>query len=275
MTLAEALSAAAGLGLARLDAQLLLLHALGRAPEERAWLLAHDTDPLQDAARLEFIRFCERRASGEPLAYISGHKDFFGLDLKVDPRVLVPRPETETLVEWALEILRDRPRSRVIDLGTGSGAIALALKRERPDAQVMATDSSAGALEVATANARGLNMDIGFRQASWLAGIDQRFDLIVSNPPYIAAQDAHLAALAHEPRDALAAGPDGLDDLRTIIGQAPGRLVAGGWLLLEHGYDQADAVRALLAGAGFHQISNRCDLAGIARCSGGQWLELG
>jgi release factor glutamine methyltransferase len=275
VTGSDALSAAAGLGLARLDAQLLLLLALGRASQERAWLLAHDADSLPDAARLDFLRFCERRASGEPLAYITGRKEFFGLELKVDSRVLVPRPETETLVEWALEILRDRPRPRVIDLGTGSGAIALALKRDRPDAQVMATDSSVGALAVAAANAHALNLDITFRQASWLTGIDQRFDLIVSNPPYIAARDEHLAALAHEPQDALAAGLDGLDGLRTITDQAPDRLAAGGWLLLEHGHDQADPVRAQLAGAGFCEIGSRPDLAGIPRCSGGQWLELG
>jgi len=275
VTLAEALSAAGALGLQRIDGQLLLLHALGRSPGERAWLLAHDTEALADAARRDFMRFCERRAAGEPLAYITGRKEFFGLDLRVDPRVLVPRPDTETLVEWALEVVRDRPAPRIIDLGTGSGAIALAIKRQRPDAQITATDSSASALEVAAANARDLDVDTAFRRASWLAGIDQRFDLIVSNPPYIATRDEHLAALAHEPRGALVAGPDGLDDLRAIIGQAPARLVAGGWLLLEHGYDQADAVRALLAGAGFQDIGSRPDLAGIPRCSGGQWLELG
>ena len=275
MTLADALAAATRMGLARLDAQLLLPHALGRGPQERAWLLAHDTDLLPEAVRLAFMRFCERRLGGEPLAYITGRKAFFGLDLKVDPRVLVPRPETETLVEWALDVLLDRQQPRVVDLGTGSGAIALAVKRERPDAQVLATDSSAGALEVAEANARALNMDITFRPTSWLTGIDHRFDVIVSNPPYIAAADEHLPALAHEPQVALVAGPDGLDDLRAIIGQAPANLVAGGWLLLEHGYDQAEAVRALLAEAGFHGVGSRPDLAGIARCSGGQRLELG
>src|SRR5665647_3992509 len=197
VTLAEALAAAAGLGLDRLDRQLLLLHALGRGPDQRAWLLVHDMDELQDGVRSNFMRFCERRAAGEPLAYITGHREFFGLDLVVDPRVLVPRPETETLVEWALEVIRDRPEPRVIDLGTGSGAIALAIKSQRPDAQVSATDSSAGALEVAVANSHLQSMDIEFRRASWLAGVNLRFDLIVSNPPYVAARDEHLPGLSH------------------------------------------------------------------------------
>lgn len=275
MTAAEVLAAASGLGLARLDAQLLLLHALGRSPQDRAWLLAHDTDPIPETGHLEFMHFCRRRAAGEPLAYITGRKEFFGMDLKVDPRVLVPRPETETLIEWALEVVAGRERPRVIDLGTGSGAIAIAIQRVRPDAQVTATDSSAGALEVATANAHELDVDITWRLAAWLAGIDQSFDLIVSNPPYIAAGNAHLADLTHEPGNALVAGAHGMDDLRAIIGQAPASLDAGGWLLLEHGYDQADAVRALLADAGFHNVSTRLDLAGIPRCSGGRWLELG
>ena len=275
MTLAEALAAAAVLGLDRLDGQLLLLHALGRGSDERAWLLAHDADELAQRSRLNFIGLCARRAAGEPLAYVTGHREFFGLDLRVDPRVLVPRPDTETLVEWALEVIRNRPAPSVIDLGTGSGAIALAIKRHRADARVTATDTSAGALEVAAANALSLGVHIEFRELSWLAGSGTRFDLIVSNPPYIATRDEHLAALAHEPQGALVAGPDGLDDVRAIIGQAPARLAAGGWLLLEHGYDQADAVRALLAGAGFQEIGSRPDLAGIPRCSGGLWLELG
>src|SRR5665647_3670838 len=197
VTLAEALAAAAGLGLDRLDRQLLLLHALGRGPDQRAWLLVHDMDELQDGVRSNFMRFCERRAAGEPLAYITGHREFFGLDLVVDPRVLVHRPETETLVEWALEVIRDRPEPRVIDLGTGSGAIALAIKSQRPDARVTATDASAGALEVAAANARALEEDIDLRQMTWLTGIQGRFDLIVSNPPYIAMQDQHLPGLSH------------------------------------------------------------------------------
>jgi release factor glutamine methyltransferase len=275
VTLAQALARAAALGLERLDAQLLLLHALGRGPHERAWLVAHDDDQLAVAAQSDFMRACGRRAAGEPLAYISGRKEFFGLDLKVDARVLVPRPDTETLVEWALELLRDHPAPTVIDLGTGSGAIALAIQRQRPDARVMATDRSAAALEVARANALAQDMDIDFRQCSWLAGVEERFDLIVSNPPYIADGDEHLPGLAHEPLAALAAGRDGLEDLRVIVAQAPSRLAQGGWLLLEHGYDQADAVSDLLAVAGFRGIGSRRDLAGVVRCSGGQRLELG
>jgi release factor glutamine methyltransferase len=275
MTLAQALAAAAALGLARLDSQLLLLHALGRPQQDRAWLLAHDADMLAPARHEGFLRLCERRAAGEPLAYLVGHKEFFGLDLAVDPRVLVPRPDTETLVEWSLDLLASQPAPRVIDLGTGSGAIALAIKHHRPAAQVEAVDASAGALEVAQGNARALGLDVRLRLGSWLDGTPSRYDLIVSNPPYVAEGDPHLAALAHEPVAALAAGPDGLRDLGAIIGQAPAHLAAGGWLLLEHGWDQAGAVRGLLAAAGFGSVASRTDLAGLERCSGGQWLELG
>jgi release factor glutamine methyltransferase len=273
MNVAQALGAGAVLGLERLDAQVLLLHALGRAQSERGWLLAHDTDLLPDQARDAFMAACERRADGEPLAYIVGHKEFFGLDLQVDARVLVPRPDTETLVEWALELLGDQPR--VIDLGTGSGAIALAIKQHRPGATVEAVDASAAAVEVAQANAARLRLEVEFRQASWLAGTDSRYDLIVSNPPYVAERDPHLAALRREPVQALQSGPDGLKDIRDIISQAPSHLNPGGWLQLEHGWDQAPAVRGLLQAAGFKAVASRRDLAGIERCSGGQWLELG
>jgi len=282
MTIAQALAAAAALGLERLDAQLLMLHVLGRNPGERAWLLAHDGDELTPGEAPSFQQLSARRAAGEPLAYIVGHKEFFGLDLKVDPRVLVPRPDTETLVEWALEVLGCHPgldpgsmAPRVIDLGTGSGAIALAIKTALPNATVEAVDASPGALEVAAANARTLGLDVAFRLSSWLTGTTATYDLIVSNPPYVASQDPHLAALGHEPLSALAAGPDGLDDLRAIVAQAPARLNPGGWLLLEHGWDQAGAVRALLRAAGFADVASRTDLAGIERCSGGQRLELG
>lgn len=274
MTLQQALAEAAALGLERIDAQLLLLHALGRGAGERAWLLAHDTDTIAAAAEASFRALCRRRADGEPLAYLTGEKEFFGLSLHVDARVLVPRPDTETLVEWSLELLRDRSAPRVIDLGTGSGAIALAIRSARPDAQVEAVDRSAAALETAAANAARLQLPVRFRQASWLDGAG-RYDLVVSNPPYIAERDPHLPALRHEPREALASGPDGLDDLRTIVSTAAAHLEPGGWLLLEHGWDQARAVCGLLQAAGFADVASRRDLAGIERCSGGRRLELG
>jgi release factor glutamine methyltransferase len=273
MTLAQALGSASALGLERLDAQLLLLHALGR-PAQRAWLLAHDGDLLPQPAHDAFMRLCERRACGEPLAYIVGHKEFFGLELMVDARVLVPRPDTETLVQWALDALQGRKAPRVIDLGTGSGAIALAIKQHRPDAHVEAVDASTDALELAGANARRLGLEIALHQDSWLAGANGRYDLVVSNPPYVAEGDPHLADLSHEPAGAVLAGPDGLRDLREIVVQAPRWLLPGGWLLLEHGWNQGAAVRGLLVDAGFSHVATRTDLAGNERCGGGQWLEL-
>ena len=274
MKVKGALAQAAAMGLERLDAQLLLLHVLGRPTGDRAWLISHDDDALPPSALHAYLDLCGRRAEGEPAAYLTGQKEFFGLPLAVDPRVLVPRPDTETLVEWSLEVLRDVPGPRVVDLGTGSGAIALAIQSTRPDAHVEAVDRSADALAVADANARRLGLPVGLRQASWLEGA-ARYDLIVSNPPYVAASDPHLAGLRHEPLSALAAGADGLDDLRAIIAAAPAHLRRGGWLLLEHGYDQAEAVRGLLSDSGLAQVASRHDLAGIARCSGGRRLELG
>lgn len=277
-TIRQALQTALGRGLPRLDAQLLLLHALDKAGSERAWLLAHDDDRVPEEAAHAFRNFIDRRASGEPLAYIVGHKEFFGLQLKVDARVLVPRPETETLVEWALEILlkpgfADQPRA--LDLGTGSGAIALALahrlRQAGLNATVAAVDASLGALALARENAGLLGLEVQFIESHWLDKVGARFNLIVSNPPYIASADPHLVALLHEPLQALDAGTDGLDDLRGIIENAPGHLLPGGWLLLEHGYDQADRVRKLLAARGLQKVQSRPDLAGIDRCSGGQW----
>lgn len=270
MTLAQALATAIALGLDRLDAQLLLLHALGQDNRNRAWLLAHDTDPLPPVNEAAFVALARRRAAGEPLAYLTGHKEFHGLDLHVDPRVLIPRPDTETLVDWTLDLLADTPHAKVIDLGTGSGAIALALKHARPDFEVDAIDVSADALEVAQANAQRLQLQVQLQLGSWLQGASGRFHAILSNPPYIATHDTHLAALAHEPQQALTSGSDGLDDLRRIIAQAPAHLLPGGWLLLEHGYDQAEPVRALLRHAGFVEVMSRRDLAGVERCSGGR-----
>ena len=271
-TLAEALHSAGAHGLQRLEAQLLLLHVLGRAPADRAWLLARADDALPEAALPRWQDMLGRHVAGEPLAYLTGLSAFYGLDLQVDRRVLCPRADTETLVDWALELLP--PAARVLDLGTGSGAIALAIKHQRPDVQVHARDFSADALEVARANAQGLHLEVAFSQGAWLEGMAGRFNAIVSNPPYIAQGDPHLPALAHEPLQALVSGPDGLDDIRAIIAQAPAHLHDGAWLLLEHGYNQAPAVRALLGAAGFSQVQSRQDLAGIARCSGGRW-ELG
>lgn len=271
MTLAESLRRAQTLGLDRIDAQLLHLLALGRPLHERAWLLAHDTDTLDEAALEKLAPLLQRRLAGEPLAYITGTKEFFGLALQVDARVLDPRPDTETLVEWALELLPPGTACNVIDLGTGSGAIALALQHQRPHAQVSAVDASLEALAVAQTNAQRLHLPVRLIQSHWLRAVEGRFDLIVSNPPYIPTGDPHLAALTHEPLQALASGDDGLHDIRAIVEQAPAHLKSGGWLLLEHGYDQAEAVRALLTQAGWQNVQSRRDLAGIERCTGGQY----
>ena len=270
-TVAHALAAAQQRGLPRIDAQMLLLHVLGRATHDRAWLIAHDGDALAPGAAARFDALCARRLRGEPVAYLTGTKAFHGLTLHVDARVLDPRDDTETLVDWALDLLpADRP-ARVLDLGTGSGAIALALAAARPRADVWAVDVSADALAVARANGQRLGLAVTWHHGHWLAPVaGQRFDVIVSNPPYIAEGDPHLAALAHEPRVALASGPDGLRDLRAICAAAPAHLMPGGWLLLEHGHDQATAVRALLHAAGLGPVQSRRDLAGIERCSGGQ-----
>ena len=257
-------------GLPRLEAQMLLLHALGQPPQARAWLLAHDDAALPADAATRLHALATRRLAGEPMAYLTGEKHFHGLRLQVDARVLDPRDDTETLVDWALALLpADAPR-RVLDLGTGSGAIALAIAHARPQARVTAVDASADALTVARANAGRLGLAVTLHHGDWLAPVaGEVFDLIVSNPPYIAEGDAHLPALAHEPRAALVSGADGLDDLRRIVATAPAHLAPGGWLLLEHGWDQAAAVRALLTDAGFTQVQSRRDLAGIERCSGG------
>jgi release factor glutamine methyltransferase len=266
-TVAQALALLHAQGLERLDAQLLTLHALEQAPHDRAWLLAHDTDRVPASALARLQSLAQRRLRGEPVAYLTGHKAFYGLHLAVDARVLVPRPDTETLVDWALEILANKSAASVVDLGTGSGAIALALKHARPDLQVHAVDFSADALAVARANAQHFQLAVEFRHDAWLTGAAGSFDAIVSNPPYIAAHDPHLAALQHEPLQALASGSDGLADIRVIISQARPHLKPGGWLLLEHGFDQAQRVCELLQRAGFVQVTTRRDLAGIERCS--------
>ena len=268
-TVGQALHSAIAQGVARLEAQLLLLHVLGRTGQERAWLLAHDDQALAGTEQQRWREALVRRVGGEPLPYITGWAAFYGLDLQVDARVLCPRADTETLVDWALALLP--PDACVIDLGTGSGAIALALKHQRPDVQMHARDLSDFAIAVAQANAQRLGLELAFSQGSWLQGLTETFDAIVSNPPYIADADPHLIALRHEPLQALTSGPDGMDDLRAIITQAPAFLNPGGWLLLEHGHDQAAAVRQLLLTEGFVDVQSRRDLAGIERCSGGRW----
>ncbi|CAM5792575.1 peptide chain release factor N(5)-glutamine methyltransferase [Rhizobacter fulvus] len=271
-TVASALHEARIAGVERLDAQLLLAHVLARP---RAWLYAHDDAAIDAAQALTWRGLLARRAAGEPVAYLIGRKEFHGLTLQVDKRVLVPRPETELLVDWALDRLTDAATShpRVVDLGTGSGAVALAVKAAWPQADVLATDVSEDALAVARANADALGLPLATCSGAWWDALDgERFDLVLSNPPYIAGGDPHLPALRHEPALALTPGGDGLDALRIIVAGAAVHLRAGGWLLLEHGYDQADAVQALLREHGFDGIETRCDLAGQPRCTGGRKL---
>jgi release factor glutamine methyltransferase len=265
-TLRDALRAARSMGLDRLDAQLLLAHVLQRP---RAWLLAHDDQALAGEAATCFAALCAQRADAVPLAYLTGEREFRGLPLAVGPGVLVPRPETEHLVDWALERLAGLAGPGVADLGSGSGAIALALAKACPQATVTAVERSPQALAIALANGQRLALAVQWLAGDWwspLAG--QQFDLVVSNPPYIAEADPHLPALRHEPLGALAAGPDGLSELRTIIAGAPAHLRPGGWLLLEHGHDQGPAVRALLTQHGLASACTRQDLAGLDRCSG-------
>jgi release factor glutamine methyltransferase len=266
-------------GVERLDAHLLLAHVLDRS---RAWLLAHGDAVLAPEHAAAFEAFVARRAAGEPFAYLVGEREFHGLTLAVDRAVLVPRPDTETLVDWALELLHDAlpdaAQPAVLDLGTGSGAIALALKSAFACARVWAVERSPDALAVARANAVRLGLDLRFAEGDWWGALDAEpdaptFDLVVSNPPYIAADDPHLAALAHEPLSALVAADDGLADIVRIATGAGGRLRAGGWLLFEHGRDQADAVRAILRRAGFGDVRTRTDIEARPRCTGGRLLS--
>jgi len=271
-TVAQAMHEARTLGIDRLDAQMVLGWILGRT---RSWLVAHD-DAALDRAQADAVRAAfARRAAGEPLAYVIGRKEFHGLTLQVDRDVLVPRPDTEVLVDWALELLAGplavRLRPRVVDLGTGSGAIALAVKQAHPAAALVATDASAAALGVAGANAARLGLELAFASGSWWAALPgERFDLVLGNPPYIAEGDPHLPALRHEPISALTSGGNGLDGLREIIVGAGEHLEPGGWLLLEHGHDQAESVHGLLELHGFAEIATRRDLGGQPRCTGGR-----
>jgi release factor glutamine methyltransferase len=256
----------------RVEAEMLLLHLLDKP---RSWLFAHADDVLEMDVQTAYQALLDRRASGEPVAYITGRRGFWSLDLEVTPATLIPRTETERLVELALQRLPGDEVRTVADLGTGSGAIALAIASERPQAHVLATDASSAALEVAQRNAQRLGIaNIRFAHGDWLAPLGgQRFDLIVSNPPYIEGDDPHLVRgdLRFEPASALAAGADGLDDIRRIVRDVRGHLQAGGWLLFEHGWNQGDAVRQLLETAGYDEIFTAQDLEQRDRVSGGRF----
>ena len=261
MTVQEALSAC---GMDTREARLLLAEASGFSD---ASVLAYPERKLPAQIEQTFFQFVARRKRGEPIAYIVGHKEFYGLDLIVNPAVLIPRPETELLVDLALQ----REFSSVVDLGTGSGAIALAIKRQRPQARVVAVEASAAALVVAQRNAVKHGLEIEFRHGRWLEPLaGERFHLIVANPPYVAEGDPHLGDLGFEPRGALVSGPDGLDAIREIARDAPRCLAPGGWLLLEHGMGQDAAVGALLSQAGLEELDSCPDLARIPRVAGGK-----
>ena len=266
MNVAGALAAS---GIEPREARLLLAEACGFS---EASVLAHPERELLAAVETHFLDMAARRRAGEPIAYIVGRKEFYGLPLAVGPAVLIPRPETELLVELALERLPADADAAAVDLGTGCGAIALALKRNRPRARVLAVEQSAPALQFARRNAAKLGIEIEIRHGRWfepLAG--EKFDVVVSNPPYVATGDPHLGQgdVRFEPRAALVAGEDGLDAIREIVRAAPVHLEPGGWLLLEHGIGQEQAARGLLEAAGLVRIFTAPDLAGVARVSGG------
>jgi len=259
-------------GLPPLEAQVLAAHALATS---RASLLADQARPVNGAEARRIERLFMRRRAGEPVAYLTGEREFFGLSLAITADVLIPRPETELLVALALELAP--AGARVLDLGTGSGAVAVALAHEEPDMEVVAVDASADALALARENARRHGATIRFAYGDWFAGLgaggrDERFDVIVANPPYVAAGDEHLEQgdLRFEPRAALVSGADGLDAIRTIVARAQDHLRPGGWLLFEHGYDQGERCRSLLAMYGYAQVQTWPDLAGLDRVSGGR-----
>lgn len=258
--------------LPRLEVRMLLEHVLQKP---RAWLLAHDTDPLAPDVAAAFEALLARRLAGEPMAYLLGHREFMGHRFRVTPDVLIPRPDTEVLVETALECVAGIAGPAVLDLGTGSGAIAISIALARRDARVMASDVSAAALKVAAANAWDLTASVRFVEGSWYDAVPagEGFDLIVSNPPYVASDDPHLdqGDLRFEPRGALTDGAGGLEDLARIVAGAGPHLKPGAQLWMEHGWDQAQAVRDLLTAAGFDDVHSRQDLAGIERISGGRF----
>lgn len=261
LTVSEAIAAS---GIEPREARLLLAEVSGFS---QAGLAASPEQEIPFEVENAFFYLVDKRKEGIPVAYILGRKEFYGLELSVNPAVLVPRPETELLVDLALE--RD-PQS-MLDLGTGSGAIAIAVKHHRPRIRVVAVESDLSALLTAKRNAAKLGVEVDFRHGRWFAPVaGERFGLIVSNPPYVAGGDPHLAQLRHEPQGALVGGADGLDCIRDIVGAARPHLLPGAWLLLEHGFGQDEAVRALLVAAGLESVTAWPDLAGIARISGGK-----
>ncbi len=277
MTTVDALLAdARASGVDRLDAQLLLGRMIDRP---RAWLMAHGEAPVAAADAAGFRTQCAMRASGTPLAYLTGEREFHGLMLRVTPDILVPRPETELLVDWALDLLEGPMASTtapaVVDLGTGSGAIALAIKKACPRARVVGVDISEAAVVVARANADQNCLNVAFEQSNWFDGLAGRqFDLILSNPPYIDGNDPHLTALRAEPLRALSPGEDGLAALRQIADGALRHLAVGAWLLLEHGHLQGAAVCSMLRAASLSAVETRPDLAGLPRCTGGRRIVM-
>jgi release factor glutamine methyltransferase len=249
-------------GIAASEARSLLAFALDTTRES---LIAQPQRQVTASAAARFRDLCAKRLAGEPIAYLLGEREFFGRSFRVDRSVLIPRPETECLVEAALQALKGLDRPSVLDLGTGSGCIAITLALERPDADVSATDVSEPSLELARTNAAALGARVAFVHADWYVPNGRRFDLVVSNPPYVAADDPHLAELGYEPREALTDGGDGLACLRQIIGQAPAHLSSRGALLVEHGFDQGGAVRAMMIESGFGSVRTLADLAGVER----------